>query len=316
MQFYHHLLSKLRTHQNVFLLTVIQNSGSSPGRKGFKMLVAEDGFIYGSIGGGVMEYSLVEASKKLLQEKNLKIIFKKQVHRGDKENGSGMICSGEQTVVFHPMNATHISIVENILKSLETNKRGTLQLTQRSIHFSNEQIKEKFDYQITGAEDWFFKEQIGFKSTLNIVGGGHVSVAVSELFTKLGFHVVVFDDRENLNTLEQNTSAHQKSIVNFHEIADHISGGPDIYVAIMTNRYIDDKLVLSKLINKSFAYLGVLGSSAKLKAMWEVLKREGVSMEQLTNVHGPIGIPIKSQTPDEIAVSIAAEVIKVKNKEK
>jgi len=239
------------------------------------MLVAEDGFIFGSIGGGVMEFSLVEYTKQLLKEGDLKIHFKKQVHRGDKEHGSGMICSGEQTVVFHPLDAEQIPVIENILTALQTNQQGTLHLTPSSISFSPNSQKEKFEYEITSSEDWFFKEQIGIKDTLNIVGGGHVSVAVSDLFVKLGFHVIVFDDRENLNTLEQNKTAHQKLVIDFHDISSHISEGAQSYVAIMTNRYIDDKLVLSKLIEKEFAYLGVLGSKAKLKAMWEVLQRDG-----------------------------------------
>ena len=313
MKFWQHLLSKLRDNQNVYLLTVIENMGSSPGRKGFKMLVAEDGFIFGSIGGGVMEFLLVEEAKKLLQNDNLKIFLKKQVHRGQKENGSGMICSGEQTVVFHPLNAQHISIIEGILDCLQSNNKGTFTLTASSINFSNEQAKNKFDYQINSSEDWFFKEHIGFKNTLYIVGGGHVSVAVSELFVTLGFHVVVFDDRENLNTLELNTAAHQKLIIDFKEIANYILEGTESYVAIMTNRYIDDKLVLSKLIKNNFAYIGVLGSTAKLKKMWDALQKKGVTMTELNRIHGPIGLSIKSQTPHEIAVSIAAEVIKIKN---
>ncbi len=313
MQFFKHLLSKLQANQNVYLLTVIQNSGSSPGRKGFKMLVSEDGFIYGSIGGGVMEFNLVEATKKLLQGKDHKILFKKQVHRGDKDHGSGMICSGEQTVVFHPLHATHIPMAEEILAALKSNTKGVLLLTPNAISFSGNQLEQKFDFQINNAEDWIFKEQIGFTNTLYLVGGGHVSLSVSELFVTLGFHVVVFDDRENLNTFEQNTHAHRKEIIDFQDIASYIPEDSQTYVAIMTNRYIDDKLVLSKLIHKKMAYLGVLGSTAKLKAMWEVLERDGVSQALLNKVNGPIGLSIKSQTPEEIAVSIAAEVIKVKN---
>ena len=182
-----------------------------------------------------------------------------------------------------------------------------------SIQFSDESLEDKFDIRITSPEDWIYKEQIGFKNMLYLVGGGHVSVAVSALFVTLGFYVIVFDDRENLNTLEQNTSAHQKLIVEYQEISNYISEGKQNYVAIMTNRYIDDKLILSKLIHKKLAYLGVLGSTAKLKAMWEVLEREGITKSQLDRVHGPIGVSIKSQTPHEIAVSIAAQVIQVKN---
>ncbi|WP_299437061.1 XdhC/CoxI family protein [uncultured Aquimarina sp.] len=313
MKFWQHLLSKLQDTQNVYLLTVIENIGSSPGRKGFKMLVAEDGFIFGSIGGGVMEFSLVEEAKELLHTGDLKIFLKKQIHQGHKQNGSGMICSGEQTVVFHPLNAQHISIIEDILDCLQNNVKGTFVATPTSIGFSKEQLANKFEYRITSPLDWFFKEHIGFTDTLYIVGGGHVSVAVSELFVTLGFHVVVFDNREHLNTLELNTSAHQKLIVDFNEIANYVSEGSGNYVAIMTNRYIDDKLVLNKLIRKSFAYIGVLGSTAKLKTMWEVLQKEGIEMSELNIVHAPIGLAIKSQTPHEIAVSIAAEVIKIKN---
>lgn len=314
MNLYQHLLSKLQAEQNLYLLTVIENSGSSPGRKGFKMMVAEDGFIFGSIGGGVMEFSLVEEAKALLQNGHLKIIFKKQVHQARKENTSGMICSGQQTVVFHPLNAQHIPMVESILHSLQHNKKGVLSLTPNSIDFTNEELNAPFDYQINSSQDWQFKEQIGMISTLYIVGGGHVSVAVSDLFVTLGFRVIIFDDRENLNTLEQNTSAHQKLIVDFHEIAQYIEEGPENYVAIMTNRYIDDKLVLSQLIRNNFDYIGVLGSKAKLKKMWVDLQKEGFSKAELSHIHGPIGIPIKSQTPTEIAVSIAAEVIQFKNK--
>ncbi|WP_298313189.1 XdhC family protein [uncultured Aquimarina sp.] len=313
MEFWQHLLSKLQDTQNVYLLTVIENIGSSPGRRGFKMLVAEDGFIFGSIGGGVMEFSLVEEAKKLLQTGDLKIFLKKQVHQGHKQNGSGMICSGEQTVVFHPLNIAHVPVIEAILDCLRNNGKGTFVVTPTSINFSKDQLTNAFEYQIASSLDWFFKEHIGYRSTLYIVGGGHVSVAVSELFVTLGFYVVVFDNREQLNTIELNTSAHQKLILDFNEIANYIPESPDNYVAIMTNRYTDDKLVLSKLIRKSFAYIGVLGSTAKLKTMWEVLQKEGITISQLNEIHAPIGLAIKSQTPNEIAVSIAAQVIKIKN---
>ncbi len=313
MELWQHLLSKLRDNHQVYLLTVIDNIGSSPGRQGFKMIVSDDGFIFGSIGGGVMEYSLVEKAKDLLGNGDLRIFLERQIHRGHKEYGSGMICSGEQTVVFHPLGATQISFVEEILKILEFKNNGCLVLTPTNIYLSEDIIDNRFACEITSANDWMYKENIDFLNTLYIVGGGHVSVAVSDLFVTLGFQVIVLDNRENLNTLELNNSAHLKKVVNFNEIANHISEGSQSFVAIMTNKYVDDKLVLSKLIEKNFAYIGVLGSQAKLRAMWEVFRREGVTEEQLDHVYGPIGLPIKSQTPTEIAVSIAAEVIKMKN---
>ena len=313
MKFWQHLLSKLQEKQHVYLLTVIENSGSSPGRKGFKMLVAQDGFIFGSVGGGVMEFSLVEEAQNLLKIADLKIFFKKQIHQGNIKDGSGMICSGEQTVVFHPLNSDHISVVKGIIDCLQHNQQKTLQLSPSTFGFSDTAIENKYKTSINTAEDWTFKELIGFKNTLYIVGGGHVGLAVSELFLKLGFYVVVFDNRTQLNTFEGNQFAHKKQLIAYSEIENYISEGKDSYIAIMTNKYTDDKIVLSQLIRNNYKFIGVLGSIAKLKTMWTALLKEGFTQKELNRIHAPIGIAIKSQTPDEIAISIAAQIIQVKN---
>lgn len=316
MKFWQQLLSQLKASKKVYLLTVIENFGSSPGRKGFKMIVAEDGFIFGSIGGGVMEFSLVEEAKNLLSLNTSPILFKKQIHNGNIKNGSGMICSGEQSVVFHPLDNKHIAFVNTLIESLQNNVRKTISLTPTTIGFSDEIIEKQFQSIINKPDDWFFYEQIGFKETLYVIGGGHVSVAVSELFTKLDFYVVVLDNRANLNTVELNASAHQKRVVDYHSISNYIPESNNHYVAIMTHKYTDDKLVLSQLLKKNYRFVGVLGSKAKLTTLWEVLLKEGFLQKDLNKIHAPIGMSIKSQTPEEIAVSIAAQIIGVRNAEK
>jgi len=313
MKFWKHLLNKLQQNHSVYLLTVVENFGSSPGRKGFKMLVSSDRFIFGSIGGGVMEFNLVEEAKELLSKENQSIFLKKQIHKGKIKDGSGMICSGEQTVVFHPLNTSHVSLVESILDSLQHQKNGILHLSSSSSSFSNGEIKEQFAYQFASSEDWSFKEQLNFKNTLYIVGGGHVGLAVSDLFVNLGFYVLVFNNREGINTFDLNTSAHQKLIIDYSQIENYLQEGNTSYVVIMTNTYVDDKLILSKIIRNQYRYIGVLGSHFKLKTMWEVLQKEGFSSDELAHINAPIGIAIKSQTPEEIAVSIAAKIIEVKN---
>ncbi|NVK51355.1 MAG: XdhC family protein [Flavobacteriaceae bacterium] len=313
MKFWQQLLAKLQENKNVYLLTVIQNSGSSPGRKGFKMLVAEDDFIFGSVGGGVMEFALVEEAKHLLSNQQEQIIYKKQIHKGSGKDGSGMICSGEQTVVFHPLNTNHITLVSKIVNCLKNSQQKTIHFSPTGISFNKNNIQEKYQATIHSETNWLFQEQIGFKETIYIVGGGHVGLAVSKLFRQLNFYVVVFDNRENLNTFNKNTFAHQKHVIDYNEIENHIIQGNNSYITIMTNKYTDDKLVLSKLIKNSYKYIGVLGSKAKLKTMWNVLLREGITQQELELVFAPIGIPIKSETPEEIAVSIAAEIIRTKN---
>ena len=313
MKFWQYLLTKLHDNQKVYVLTVIENFGSSPGRKGFKMLVAEDGFIFGSVGGGVMEFSLVEEAKTLLKENISRNFIKKQIHKGNIKDGSGMICSGEQTVAFHCLNSSHISSIEELFSCLKNGEKGSLLLSPKSFYFSHKILENQFEYQIKSTEDWFFEESIGFQNTLYIIGAGHVGLALSEIAQKLKFTIVLLDNRTNLNTFKQNSFAHKKEVVDYSKIENYIKENSNNFIVIMTNKYTDDKLVLSKLIRNNYNYLGVLGSKAKLKTMWEVLLKEGFTEEELDKVKAPIGLQIKSETPEEIAISILAELIRIKN---
>ena len=313
MNFWRHILDKLHDNQKVYVLTVIENFGSSPGRKGFKMLVAQDKFIFGSIGGGVMEISLVKEAQQLLIEEYSPTFIKKQIHKGQTKNSSGMICSGEQTVAFHCLNFNHISVIQAIINCIQNGEKGKVSLTPISYEFSIKRLENQFEYQINSSEDWFFEEHIGFRETLYIVGGGHVGVAVSELFVKLGFYIIVFDNRKNLNTLENNNFANQKLVIDYNNIDDHVHQENHSYVAIMTNKYTDDKLVVRKLIKNNYKFIGVLGSNSKLKTMWKDLLKEGFTQAELSTIYAPIGLSIRSETPEEIAVSIAAQIIQVKN---
>ena len=126
MKHWQFIQQKLKQDQSVYLLTVIQHKGSSPGRQGFKMVVADDHEIYGSIGGGVMEYNLVELCKELIKNKEKTSFIKHQIHRGTIVDGSGMICSGEQTVIFYPLNRSHLTIIENILAIYSDQMSGLL----------------------------------------------------------------------------------------------------------------------------------------------------------------------------------------------
>jgi xanthine dehydrogenase accessory factor len=314
MTYWQHLLDILYSNQAVYVLTVIENSGSSPGRKGFKMLVAQDGFIYGSIGGGIMEIALVKEAQKLLLDESPPTFIKQQIHRGSIKNGSGMICSGEQTVAFHCLNSIHLPVIHSIMECIKNGENGSLCLTPTSYVFSHKPLERQFDCQIISNKDWVFEEHVGFRETLYIVGGGHVGFAVSEILMKLGFHVTIFDNRKDLNTLENNSFAHERLVVDYKDIHDYIDQGDHSYVVIMTNKYIDDKLVLHKLIRNDYKFIGVLGSKAKLKTLWKDLHKEGFTNEELDKIYAPIGLPIKSETPIEIAVSIAAQIIQVKNK--
>ena len=105
-----------------------------------------------------------------------------------------------------------------------------------------------------------------------------------------------------------NTTFYKKAI-------KYIPEGDDIYVVIMTFAHKDDRKVLKRLLNKKVKYLGMMGSEEKVASIYAKLEEKGFSAKDLKHVDAPIGVSINSQTPDEIAISIAAKIIKVKNRE-
>ncbi len=314
MKLWKFIHTKLSQDKTVYLMTVIQHKGSSPGRQGFKMAVADDSEISGSIGGGIMEFNLVELCKELLLAKTSTPFIKHQIHKGTVVDGSGMICSGEQTVVFYQLHKSNLPSIDSILDAYAENKNGVLSIYPEGFTFAiNDELSTTYNYMHTSESNWSYHEFLNKKDIVYIIGGGHVGLATSKLLKQLGFYVVVFDDRTQLNTFEENCYADEKSIIDYNYVSESIPESSSAYVAIMTNKYTDDKLALSKLIDKKYKFIGVLGSKAKLKLMFEVLQKEGITQNQLDKVHAPIGLHIYSQTPEEISVSIAAQIIGIKN---
>jgi len=307
---------KLKKNTPSMLLVVAESSGSSPGRQGFKMIVAKDD-LAGSIGGGVMEVRLVEQAKLKLKNEELKIgseIFE-QVHQKKSPNSSGMICSGKQTVIFFYLNSSHLKAVREIIRALESQQPKVLQITNYKLQITNFQSEDfDFKFEYSGENDFLYEEKLGFKHKLFIIGGGHCALALSEIAAKMDFYITLFDDRPNLNTLEKNKFVHEKHIIKSYEkIGDYISSGANVYVVVMTLGYQSDEIVIRALFDKKFKYFGVLGSRAKMKTLFVNLEKEGFPKRELAKIKTPIGLPINSQTPEEIAVSIAAQIIAVKN---
>ena len=131
----------------------------------------------------------------------------------------------------------------------------------------------------------------------------------------MDFYITVFEEREDINTLVQNHYAHEVMIVDdYSALPNLIPSGPNQYAVIMTQGYRTDDIAIRALLGKPFRYLGVLGSKSKMEKMFADYIAEGVSSSILDRIHAPVGVHIHSQSPEEIAVSIAAEIIQEKNK--
>jgi xanthine dehydrogenase accessory factor len=327
----------LKNDYAVVLLLVVESTGSSPGRQGFKMAVVrstrntdDSSVLHGSIGGGIMEEKLVELAKDKLQNNDFTPFLKKQIHRKDTppdylgtgHSQSGMICSGEQTILFYPLKKEDLKTVKTIISCLKKRVSSKFSLAPKKnetvLHlsptlFAVEKRQKSTHYLFENKPHaWVYEENLDFKKQLYIIGGGHCSLALSELMSKLDFHIHLFDDRQGLNTFENNHFAHEKHIVDYSKIADFIPEGENIYVVIMTVGYRSDEKVIRLLLGKNFNYMGVLGSQAKADKMKQNLLDAHFPVEQVATLNIPIGLKIKSQTPMEIAVSIAAEIISLK----
>ena len=168
--------------------------------------------------------------------------------------------------------------------------------------------------EILSDDVWFYTELLNSQLIVHIFGAGHVSLPTSELLSKLGFQVNLYDNRYDINTFMVNNYASYKKIINYEAIFTSINVTQNDYVLLMTHKFTEDKLLLSQLLKSRQKYLGVLGSKNKINVMFSALVNDGYAQTDLNKVYAPVGVNINSRTVQEIAVSIAAEIINIKNK--
>jgi len=303
----------INSGKKVVLLTVAESSNSSPGRQGFKMVVSEDADVFGTIGGGIMEKDMIEYSLDLLFGNESKTI--KRLHHTDKTNyeKSGLICGGYQIILFSVIDNSHTGLIERIISSSNEKKNGELVISSAGIEFNNTDSTNPVSFKFKTNDDWEYRETIGLPLIAFIAGGGHVGLAVSRIMKSIGFYVVVFDHREDVFTIEQNEYADEIVITKYEEIGKYIIEGIRSYIIIVTPMHAGDKDTLKSVILKDVKYIGLMGSKRKIKSIFDALREDGVDENLFKRIHTPIGIEIEAESPEEIAISIAAEVIKIKN---
>jgi xanthine dehydrogenase accessory factor len=335
LELFRFVAESLQAGRSLMLLVVAESSGSSPGRRGYKMAVASDGELIGSIGGGLMEVNLVNRSREILSGLEdagehppavagsnpgsnpahpASSFLVPQVHQRNSPNASGMICSGRQTVIFRLLTQDDLPAAQATVHSLSRNRHDVLTIGPGIFAVGRPGGEIDKGFEKVSETEFVYREALGQRDHLYIVGGGHCALALSELASKLDFHIRLFDDRPNLNTVDKNRFAHEISIIDSYEqIADYIPSSPNAYVVVMTLGYNTDQIVIKRLLDRDFKYFGVLGSRSKMATLLKDLKNDGYSSERLDRIHTPIGLPIGSRTPEEIAISIAAEIISVRN---
>ncbi len=237
--------------------TIISAQGSTPREAGAKMLVREDGTIFGTIGGGALEGTVREEALRSIREEKPRTMHYDLT--GKEAAGLGMICGGVVDVYIEPIVP---------------------------------------------------------KPEVLIFGGGHISLSLARVSALVGFQVTVIDDRAEFANRERFPEAEAVIAEDFSKAQGKLRVHRSSYIVIVTRGHASDQEVLEWAVGTEARYIGMIGSRRKIQTVYENLRRKGVPPEKLERVHAPIGLDIGALTPEEIAVSIIAEIIQVRRGKK
>ena len=159
-------------------------------------------------------------------------------------------------------------------------------------------------------EDWF-----KIQPKLVIFGAGHVAIQLLKIAKFLDFYTIMIDDREEFADPLKLPEADEVYYRDFHDVEDILPEQDNAFYVVVTRGHANDRLCTETVLRRPYLYLGMIGSKGKIAKTFQTMKEEGYSEEQINTVHAPIGLKIGARTPEEIAISIAAEMIEIKNKE-
>lgn len=317
--FWKSLLNELKGGKKVFLTLVAQNTPHSPGTAGAKMFLPEEGRAVGTVGGGVMEHRLIEMAKEAFQQETFEPKIETLAHRkigtGMGERKSGMVCAGEQINLYYLcLPDRDKEPIQKALALMEGDRSGSLFIGEKGEMEMREKepLFRESPYRITREEGkWIYEEELLNRKRMAIIGGGHCSFALSRTMKNLGYIITVFDIRKDLSTFGENIWARHKYLIeNYTEAGKTISYPELTPVVVMTADQPSDVRAMAGLLNLPFPYIGVMGSGAKIHQIYKDLEDLGWSdVRSREDLYIPVGLPINSHTPAEIAISVAAQLL-------
>jgi xanthine dehydrogenase accessory factor len=312
------VLSLLNKGQNVFIAMVVDHTIHSPGTTGAKLLVKENKEMMGTIGGGIMEFTLVNRAYNILNNGNFTPEIQSLDHKktGTDEQ-SGMICAGKQTNLYYVCEPEIDSeIVDKIVQNLTEGQSAILSISPEGMSLHKQELENHdSQYSFTQSDDhWCYQEQLKNYNRIAILGGGHCSLALSRVMKNLGYDVFVFETRGNISTLGENNFADTTNILDdFKDAASQLSLPENTQVVVMTTDVPNDVRGLLGLLDFPFPFIGVMGSVNKISEIKKRLHAKNISDQQFSRIVAPVGLAMVSNTPEEIAISVAAQLLQLRN---
>jgi xanthine dehydrogenase accessory factor len=344
---YHRLTELIQLHPECVLATVISTQGSTPQKAGSSALIGTEGLLAGTVGGGITEMKIIQEAQIRLKSKE-SILFSFELH-GEIEKGSESICGGSMKILIDASPKLHLPVFRLLNKSLEQHIPGVLLnwidqsdpknlvitrylfTKEIELYFPGELgkavdsiVTKMLDHPVASCQsvemgtheynrnDLILLESILPKPNLIIAGAGHIGQALAPLAKTLGFSVTVWDDRPEYADIKLFPDA-DVVLIGMNNL-DKINILNDSYLAIVTHGHKSDADVLRKFIGSGAAYIGMIGSKAKVSQMkTSFLENKWATWEQWNQIFAPVGLDVGAQTVEEIAVSIAAQLIQVRN---
>jgi xanthine dehydrogenase accessory factor len=340
-------VKEMENGKDFVIATIIAVRGSSPRHVGTRFLIRRDGVIVGTIGGGLFEANVQRFAAEALEAgTSHRASFSFQ---GENAGSADMICGGDAEVLIEYVDGTDgglLEIFRQVLAVVEGRRSGIF-LTNVNIPASGEGRFEHlfidsdqkgvggFDgaeqvvkaippdrllkpaqlLSVPDRESPVFVEFLRPEGTVYIFGAGHVGECVAHLASYVDFSVVVLDDRSDFASAQRIPDAHRVVTLDTYARAfDELDVDEDSYVVIVTHGHAHDKSVLGQALRSKAGYIGMIGSRRKTRLIFEALLQEGFSKEDIQKVQAPIGLPIGGETPQEIAVSIVAQMIQIRHK--
>lgn len=324
------MLQALAQGEGVVLCSILASSGSTPRGAGAKMAVFADGHTEGTVGGGAVELESGKLAMEVLKTKQ------SLVHgyclAPNEVADIGMICGGNVTVFFQyfdPQAEADTALLRGILELLNSNQNSWLVYRMdegcvsamgtydeaHGLRFTDcitpDELRPmlRADAVTKKGEPRYYVEPLTRAGYAYIFGGGHVGAALVPVLASVDFRVVVYDNRPGFATPEHYPQAERVILGDYLDIGAHLTLTENDYVCIMTPGHQADREVLLQAMRSPATYIGCIGSRHKIASTNAYLTENGIPEAELARIHAPIGLDILGQTPAEIAVSIAAEMI-------
>ena len=330
---------ELENSRDTALASLIWSTGSIPMSEQAKLVLLESGETVGTIGGGCLEAEIYECCRSVLRTGKTERF---QYTMTEKQAGEdGLNCGGSVEIFIEKIYSgagNLFSAVQLLLKQRATFcsvvglKRGKRILideygnilhndrpgieTSHAIELARKSfiIRKGFIYKkddLHSNEDVFVEPYLP-QPKLYIFGGGHVGAEVAKLAKNVGFRVAILDDRPHFANPKRHPYCDEYYTGEIHEMFSQLKIDIHSYILAVTRGHQHDELVVEQALKTSAFFIGMLGSERKKKILWERLSDRGVEEEALSKVSSPVGMNVGADNPEEIAVSILAELIKVR----